>query len=83
MITLLAICYCFLDQVKVTDMNLDLLVDFEQQRLVGSVVLTVEKVDATATHLVSDDDNCYTYLTRSGERIRNSKTNPIYTCDYL
>ena len=42
----------FSDEAKVTEMNLDLVVDFENQILTGSVVLTVEKVNPDVNSLV-------------------------------
>jgi hypothetical protein len=46
----------FSDIAKVTDIFLSLDVSFEAQALDGFVVLTVEKVDPAATHVVRDFD---------------------------
>jgi len=42
------------DVAKVTNMDLDLTVDFQKQVLTGSVILTVEKVDPKAENLILD-----------------------------
>jgi len=46
--------YALPEEAKVTDMDLRWTVDFKNQRLKGSVILTVQKADATATHLTLD-----------------------------
>ena len=48
--------YIFLisDQVKTVDIFLQLRLDFEKHILDGSATLTVERIDQSATHLVSE-----------------------------
>ena len=42
--------------MKVTDVSLKLDVDFEREVLDGNVILSVDKVDKGATHLVREQD---------------------------
>ena len=46
--------YALPEEAKVTDMDLRWTVDFKNQRLKGSVILTVQKADPAATHLTLD-----------------------------
>ena len=53
--------FCFVEEAKVTHMDLNWTVDFVSQKLKGSVTLTVERVDPEAAYLVSS--RCLTFLT--------------------
>ena len=45
--------FCFVEEAKVTHMDLNWTVDFVSQKLMGSVTLIVERVDPEAAYLVS------------------------------